>query len=236
MLVKEDQRLSSGTPSAYRPGRRGLEIVLWLSIPAILLMVHVLQVFESFSTVGCEGICDLDLSFGARAAYPWEVITSVAVAVLLRIVLSMRGKPTYWAAIVGVVLVLLSAIITSALFQAGLAPMYECNARIERGELPTVPPPPDPVGAWGTGVDGEPYLEFSSDGTLSGYDGCNNLTGQWTQYPDGKITFEELSATTNICDGVDTWLSKGQSAMISLDFLYVHGSGGSVTGGLPPMP
>lgn len=202
----------------------------------IVLIVHVLQVFEQFSTVGCEGICDLDLSFGALAAYPWEIAASVAIAVILAVVLRLRGKSAYWAPLVGVVLVVSSASLTSSIFQAGLAPMYERNARIERGEIPSTPPLPNPVGSWGTGAEGAPFLSFAADGTLSGYDGCNEVSGGWTQDADGNITFGALSITAEVCDGVDTWLSKARSATIIDDFLYLNGAAGSPIGGLPPSP
>ena len=170
----------------------------------------------------------------AVAAYPWEIAASVAIAVVLAVVLRLRGKSPYWAPLVGVVLVVSSAILTSSIFQAGLAPMYERNARFAQGEVPAAPPPPDPVGSWGTGAEGEPYLEFLPDGTLSGYDGCNDVNGRWTQDPDGRITFSEVSLTATVCDGVDTWLSKGRSATIADDFLYINGAPGSPIGGLPP--
>lgn len=172
----------------------------------------------------------------AVAAYPWEIAASVAIAVVLAVVLRLRGKSPYWAPLVGVVLVVSSAILTSSIFQAGLAPMYERNARIERGEIPSTPPLPNPVGSWGTGAEGAPFLSFAADGTLSGYDGCNEVSGGWTQDADGNITFEALSMTAEVCDGVDTWLSKARSATISDDFLYLNGAAGSPIGGLPPSP
>jgi hypothetical protein len=232
MLGGEDRSRAAGA----RPQRRGVELFLWLLLPVILLIAHFVQILEQFSTVGCEGVCDLNLIFGARAAYPWMVAASIVVAVVLAVILRLRGIPTYWAPLAAAVLVLSSAIVTSVLFQAGLAPMYERNARIAQGEVPAAPPPPDPVGSWGTGAEGEPYLSFAPDGTLSGYDGCNDVSGRWTQDPDGRITFSEVSLTATVCDGVDTWLSKGRSGTIADDFLYINGAAGLPIGGLPPSP
>ncbi|TQK20873.1 META domain-containing protein [Microbacterium sp. SLBN-154] len=194
--------------------RRGLEVSLWLSIPVILALVHLLQIFEQFSTVGCEGVCDLDLIFAARAAYPWEVGVSLAAAGGAAIALRLLGKPTFWAGLIAVVLVLASATITSVLFQTGLAPMHERNDRIAQGGLPAAPPPPSPVGEWGTNADEAPYLEFLPDGTLVGTDGCNELSGEWIQDHEDEITLTLLSVTTASCDGIDTWLSNGRSATI----------------------
>ena len=144
MLVGEDRSQAAGA----RPQRRGLELFLWLLLPVILLAAHFMQILEQFSTVGCDGVCDLNLIFGARAAYPWMVAASIGVAAILAVILRLRGKPTYWAPLVGAALVLSSAISTSVLFQAGLAPMYDRNARITQGEVRAAPPPPDPVGSW----------------------------------------------------------------------------------------
>ncbi|WP_106816682.1 META domain-containing protein [Microbacterium timonense] len=234
MRAEDDQTRASRA----RSQRPDLELFLWVLLPVILVVVHIGQIFEQFSTVGCEGICDLDFSLGARAAYPWEVAASVGIALLLAVVLRLTGKVTYVAPLAGVVLVLSSAIITSLLFHAGLAPMYERNARIAQGYAPPAPAPPipDPTGSWGTGAEGAPYLVFSSDGTFAGNDGCNDVNGQWTQNPDGRVMFSTLTATANVCDGVDTWLSEGRSATVADDFLYINGSAGSPIGGLPPAP
>ncbi|WP_248241556.1 META domain-containing protein [Microbacterium kunmingense] len=214
--------------------RRGLEVSLWLSVPVILALVHFLQIFELFGTVGCEGVCDLDLIFAARAAYPWEVAVSLAVAAGAAIALRLLGKPTFWAGLIAVVLVVASATVTSVLVQSGLAPMYERNDRIAQGDLPAAPPPLSPVGQWGTDADEAPRLEFLPDGTLVGTDGCNDLSGEWIQDPEGEITLTLLSVTTADCDGIDTWLSKGRSARILGNFLYINGPTGSPIGGLAP--
>ena len=63
-----------------------LAIALWLLLPVVALGAYCMQIVETFSAVGCEGVCDLELSFGARAAYPWEVGASVSAAILLAIV------------------------------------------------------------------------------------------------------------------------------------------------------
>lgn len=219
-----------------RSPRSELAIALWLLLPVFIFGAYCMQIFETFSAVGCEGVCDLELSFGARAAYPWEVGISVSAAILLAIVFRFRRKPPHWAPLVGLALVLASAIMTSILFQIGLAPMHERNDRIARGEAPaeTPAPLPDPVGRWEAGDDATLYLEFSSDGTIAGNDGCNDLSGRWSQAADGRIELETQTDTTLICDGVDAWLSRGLSANIIEDYLYVNGAAGSAIGGLQP--
>ncbi|MDQ0726352.1 hypothetical protein [Microbacterium sp. W4I20] len=43
-------------------------------------------------------------------------------------------KPTFWRPLVGVALVVAAALVTSILFQVGLAPMHERNDRTALGE------------------------------------------------------------------------------------------------------
>lgn len=232
MLVEENRPAAS---SAARDGW-ALAVCLWFLIPVVLFVVLFLQTFESFSAVGCEGACDLEFSFAVRAAFPWEVAASVAAAIVIALLLKSRGKPTFWAPLVGIILVLTAAILTSILFQSGLTGMRERNDRIARGEIPAAPapPPPDPAGAWGTRAVGSPNLQFSADGTFAGSDGCNDLSGSWTQDSAGTITLDARVETARLCADVDDWLNQGRSAFIVDDFLYINGTTGSPIGGLAP--
>lgn len=220
-----------------RSSRLGLAVSFWILIPLILFVTYWAQIFESFGVVGCEGDCDLELSLGARAAYPWAVGASLVAAIVAAVVFRLRGKSAHWGPLLGVILVLLSAIVTSIMFQVGLAPMHERNDRIANGEAPAEPPPalPDPVGEWEARVDGTPFLWFAADGTVTGNDGCNDVSGRWTQDSAGRISLEALlPRTANACDGVDTWLSAGRSADIIDDYMYVNGDMDSPIGGLQP--
>ncbi|KJL29261.1 META domain-containing protein [Microbacterium oxydans] len=232
-------------PETTRPSRPddvdtrppGLAIGLWVLIPVMLFFIFWVQLFESFSAVGCEGDCDLDLSLGARAVYPWAVGGSIAVAIITAVVLRMRRRPTHWGPLVGIILILVSRIATSVAFEVGLAGMYERNNRIANGEEPaeTPQPLPDPVGEWEASVDGTPFLQFSADGTVAGSDGCNDLSGRWTQDSAGRIDLGTLAPlTTNVCEGIDSWLSRGRSADIIEGYMYVNGEAGSAIGGLQP--
>lgn len=159
---------SRSGPSAHdRSSQLGLAVSFWILIPIILFVVHWMQIFESFGVVGCEGDCDLELSFGARALYPWAVGASVIAAVVAAAVFRLRGKPVFWGPLFGVALILLSAIGTSIVFQVGLAPMRERNDRITNGEAPAEvsPPLPDPTGAWEASADGAPFLWLFPGGT-----------------------------------------------------------------------
>jgi len=73
----------------------------------------------------------------------------------------------------------------------------------------------DPIGVWSESSSEEsPYLSFSDDGKVSGYDGCNQLGGSWEATADG-IEFSDFAATQMFCEGVDTWLTAAASAEIS---------------------
>jgi len=72
----------------------------------------------------------------------------------------------------------------------------------------------DPVGVWSESSDeASPYLSFSDDGKLSGYDGCNQMGGSWKATSDG-VEFSNLASTQMFCEGVDTWLMSAVSAEI----------------------
>ncbi|WP_217131745.1 META domain-containing protein [Leucobacter chinensis] len=77
------------------------------------------------------------------------------------------------------------------------------------------------VGNWGTPDDATgPALVFEDDGSMHGTDGCNNLMGSYTE-EGGKIVFGGLASTMMFCEGVDDWLSKGESATIDGEILTV---------------
>ncbi|WP_368499475.1 META domain-containing protein [Herbiconiux sp. A18JL235] len=54
------------------------------------------------------------------------------------------------------------------------------------------------------------HLTLAADGSVSGSDGCNTLTGSWTE-ADGVVTFGGLASTKKACEGVDTWLSRANA-------------------------
>jgi len=90
----------------------------------------------------------------------------------------------------------------------------------------------DPVGTWGdTKAAGEPSLVLTSDGKLSGTDGCNQLSGAWTD-DDDTITFDNVASTMMACEDVDTWLSKLSTGTVSGDTLTVYNTRGKEIGTL----
>lgn len=72
--------------------------------------------------------------------------------------------------------------------------------------------PASPLGSWGnTDAQQKPSLVFEDDGSYHGNDGCNNVMGQWSTEGD-TIDLGDMASTMMYCEGVDTWLSKSQTA------------------------
>lgn len=63
------------------------------------------------------------------------------------------------------------------------------------------------AGKWYAAGRGDPYLEFSADGKVTGTDGCNRIVGTWSADGTKTITIPPFATTLMACSGVDTWLS-----------------------------
>jgi len=88
------------------------------------------------------------------------------------------------------------------------------------------------LGVWGEpDADGEPSIEFTDDGKYAGTDGCNRLFGTWTVDGDA-IDLGAMGATMMHCEGVDTWLTLGSTAVVQGDALVVSDEGGEEIGTL----
>lgn len=85
-----------------------------------------------------------------------------------------------------------------------------------------------PVGVW---VNGDARLELGEDGSLSGTDGCNQLSSQWTEEGD-TIDFGEVASTLMACEDVDTWLNGLKTAKQDGDVLHVFDRSGEEIGTL----
>ena len=79
----------------------------------------------------------------------------------------------------------------------------------------------NPVGTWSESTDpGAPTLTLDQDGQLSGFDGCNHLTGGWEPTDQG-VNFKQLASTNMACPGVDVWLGQAAAAKISFNTMTV---------------
>ena len=67
---------------------------------------------------------------------------------------------------------------------------------------------------WGIqDTEGITSLDLAEDGTASGTDGCNRMTGTWEQ--DGtQVAFGPWATTRMACQSVDTWLSLSVKATL----------------------
>lgn len=91
----------------------------------------------------------------------------------------------------------------------------------------------DPVGTWGDTSDTtEPSLKLDEDGSLSGTDGCNQLSGSWRVESEDLIYFDSVASTAMACPDVDTWLDKLSQATVSGDTMTITGSDGAEIGQL----
>ena len=79
----------------------------------------------------------------------------------------------------------------------------------------------DPVGVWVESSDDDsPTLTLNEDGSLAGFDGCNQLTGGWEPTDDG-VNFKQLASTRMACEDVDDWLSRAETAQVAYDTMTV---------------
>jgi heat shock protein HslJ len=62
-------------------------------------------------------------------------------------------------------------------------------------------------------ADRQPHLVFSSDGRMSGADGCNRLTGPYTLKENG-ITFGQTAGTQMACPGTEDMATRFRAALM----------------------
>lgn len=91
--------------------------------------------------------------------------------------------------------------------------------------------PQDPVGLWGSQDPQQPWLELAEDGSLTGSDGCNTLTGTW-EGDGSRVDFGAIASTRMACEGVDTWLSAAGWATLQGGVMTVATPEGTVIGQL----
>jgi len=69
-------------------------------------------------------------------------------------------------------------------------------------------------GKWGANQAGEPFLEFNTDETVTGTDGCNGINSTYT-IEGSTIHIEPWVTTAKGCPDIDTWLSEASTAEIT---------------------
>ncbi|MGM7672206.1 META domain-containing protein [Microbacterium sp. A93] len=112
-----------------------------------------------------------------------------------------------------------------------------CSTGTEPGSAPTSSAEPDPavvaelVGVWGEDAAGQPHLEFTEDGDVSGSDGCNGIFSTYTA-DDAHIELAQFASTLKACEGVDDWLRGVRAVEIDGDVLVVMDDAGEKIGEL----
>jgi len=90
-----------------------------------------------------------------------------------------------------------------------------------------------PVGQWvESDATGAPMLSLAVDGSFSGNDGCNILSGSWLAKGDGSIAFEQVASTRRFCEGIDTWLALAAHARVLGTIMTIEDADGAVLGQL----
>lgn len=69
-------------------------------------------------------------------------------------------------------------------------------------------------GKWGADQKGDPFLEFKTDETVIGTDGCNGINSTYT-IEASTIHIEPWVTTAKGCTDIDTWLSGASTAEIT---------------------
>ena len=101
------------------------------------------------------------------------------------------------------------------------------------GAAPSAPVE-DVAGVWGMqDTEGVVSLELKDDGTITGTDGCNRLTGSWDQDGD-QVAFGPWSTTRMACQSVDTWIAESVKATVQGENLIFADEFGIEIGTLQP--
>ena len=88
------------------------------------------------------------------------------------------------------------------------------------------------TGDWGSTASGQPHLTIKDDGSFSGSDGCNAMSGKGSVSGD-TYTFGPFASTLKACEGVNPWLSRANTAKVSGSDLVIYANGGQKVGTLP---
>ncbi|AAT90076.1 hypothetical protein ATY41_02530 [Leifsonia xyli subsp. xyli] len=87
------------------------------------------------------------------------------------------------------------------------------------------------AGSWGSTAAGKPHLTIQGDGSFSGSDGCNRLTGKGSIDGD-SISFGPIVSTRMACEGVDEWFDKAARGTVAGNTLTVYDDKGVTIGTL----
>jgi heat shock protein HslJ len=107
------------------------------------------------------------------------------------------------------------------------------TTELVRSSDPLVGPHGLPVGYWvESRTPNAPFLSIAADGTFSGNDGCNVLTGKWAALNDESTEFTDVATTRMACENVDQWLSRLALGRVVAGVMTLQSADGTVIGQL----
>lgn len=87
------------------------------------------------------------------------------------------------------------------------------------------------IGSWISNEPGTPHLNFASDGSVTGSDGCNGISTRFNVDGD-TARLDPSMGTLMACQGVDDWLRGVKEVRIDGDELRVFDGSGAEIGTL----
>ena len=97
----------------------------------------------------------------------------------------------------------------------------------------TIGPQGLPIGYWvESNTPTAPFLSIQADGSYSGNDGCNALTGTWEQTDDEAVLFTAGAMTLMACEGIDQWLNLAAQGRVQAGVMTLQAADGTVLGQL----
>lgn len=89
-----------------------------------------------------------------------------------------------------------------------------------------------PTGTWTDTANSEKtFLQLKDDGSLTGSDGCNNITGNW-ENKDDTIQISLLASTMMLCEDNNDWLLQTKTAKINNGNMNLEDSQQNIIGTL----
>ncbi|WP_189350134.1 META domain-containing protein [Zhihengliuella salsuginis] len=87
------------------------------------------------------------------------------------------------------------------------------------------------LGRWGMDDGASAWLRFDADGSLTGSDGCNRLSGSWS-VDDGRVRTLGVVRTLMWCENLVEWIGDLDTLEVEGDVLVVFDADGGRVGTL----
>jgi hypothetical protein len=100
-----------------------LVVALLIGQLVIAIILCVLAVFNAFAVDGCARGCDYALSTFAAALTPIAAVITLVGAIVISILRHRRNRSSWWAPVIGVVLVAVAFLVSSGLTVTATNPL-----------------------------------------------------------------------------------------------------------------